>query len=122
MLRVSAAGADDASVSFRKEVQPILTARCVACHVTGAENAGLNLQRSIARANLVGIPSTEAPIARVEPGSPEKSYIMHKLRGTQAQVGGSGMAMPLADGHASPLSPDEIALIERWIAQGAKDE
>lgn len=112
---------DAAPVSFRQELQPVLNARCVVCHVTGAENAGLNLQRAVARQQLVDVPSTQAPMARVAPGLPEASYLMHKLRGTHGTVGGSGAPMPFTDGNPSPLSPAELDLFERWIAQGAKD-
>jgi hypothetical protein len=108
-------------VSFKKQVQPILNTRCVVCHVTGAESGGLNLQRASSLTNLVESPSTQAPLPRVTPGDPEKSYLVHKLRGTHAQVGGSGAAMPFTDGNPIPLPPADLQLIERWISEGAKD-
>ena len=115
--------ADDPSlVSFRRDIQPILNARCVVCHVAGAESAGLNLQRSMALNHLLGVPSTQAPLDRVTPGAPEDSYLVHKLRGTQAKVGGSGAAMPFTDGNVAPLSDAELRLIERWIAEGARSQ
>lgn len=114
--------ADGPPVSFRQDLQPILTGRCVACHVTGAENAGLNLARSVARRNLVGAASTESPLMRVAPGDPEASYLLHKLRGTQGSVGGSGALMPLADSpKAQPLDAQQIDLFRRWILEGAAD-
>lgn len=84
------AGESASVVSFRTDLQPILNSRCVVCHVTGAENAGLNLARSVARRNLVGVPSTESKLMRVAPGKPDDSYLMHKLLGSQGSVGGNG--------------------------------
>lgn len=113
---------DGAPVSFRRDLQPILTGRCVACHVTGAENAGLNLSRAFARQHLVGVPSSEAPLMRVAPGQPDASYLIHKLRGTQTTVGGSGALMPLADSpKAQPLDAQQVELFRRWILEGAAD-
>ncbi len=113
-------GQEASRVSFKQDVQPIFNARCVVCHVAGAESGELNLQRSVAYENLVGVDSVQAPLARVSAGAPSKSYLMHKLRGTQALAEGSGVAMPFSDGSAIPLPAAEIELIERWIEQGAE--
>jgi mono/diheme cytochrome c family protein len=113
------AEAADAAVSYKTDIQPIFNAQCVFCHVTGAENAGLNLGRRESRASLMA-PSSEAPLPRVTPGDPEKSYLVHKLRGTHLSVGGSGNAMPMYD----PPRPFDAALLERisrWIQNGAPD-
>ena len=111
----------DATVSFRKDLQPILNARCVVCHVTGAENGELNLARSVALRNLVSVPSAQAPLPRVMPGKPAQSYLMHKLLDTQASVGGSGGRMPLTDTASSPMDPAQIEQFRAWIEQGAAD-
>ena len=54
----------------------------------------------------------------VEPGNPENSYIMYKLTGTQAEVGGEGVQMPK---DLDPLSTAELDTIEAWIRSGAAD-
>ena len=51
----------------------------------------------------------------VTPGALNSSYLWHKVNGTQLEVGGSGMIMPFT----VPLVPDELRVIERWIAAGA---
>lgn len=119
---IGARGVNDAApkVSFNADLQPIIDKRCVFCHVTGAESGGLNLGRSLARRNLVSVPSTESSLMRVEPGNPDKSYIIHKLKGTQATVGGIGGRMPLSDAPIS-LSESEIQLFVQWIHEGALD-
>jgi hypothetical protein len=64
----------------------------------------------------LGEASSQAPaLMRVEPGSPDDSYLWHKLSGTQATVGGSGSNMP----KVGSLTADEKSWIEQWILDGA---
>ena len=115
------AGEDPPAVAFATQIQPLFDAHCVACHMSGAAQAGLSLEDGDAHANLVGVKSTESPLPRVQPGAPGQSYLLHKLRDTQASVGGTGARMPLADNGAAPLSAAEQTLVETWIEQGAPD-
>jgi CHRD domain len=113
-----AAGAD---VSFAKEIQPIFTASCAlpGCHAGNSPQQGQNLSAGQAFANTVGVKSVEAPsLNRIQPGDPQKSYLWHKINGTQQTVGGSGARMPF--GRAA-LPADQIAKIQQWIQQGAKN-
>lgn len=103
------------SVSFARDIQPIFDLRCVSCH-QGSGRAGLVLEPAMAYKNLVGVASTESQLLRVAPGSPDKSYLLNKLRGTQSQVGGAGQQMPFG---GSPLPQDQIDSIQQWIMQGA---
>ena len=118
VMSFGAQAADAPPVSFKNDVQPILNSQCVFCHVTGAENAGLNLGRRDSHASLMSA-STEAPIPRVTPGDPAKSYLIHKLKGTQLEVGGNGNAMPMYD-PPKPFPAEQLELIERWIREGAQ--
>ena len=106
------------SVSFKSNVQPIFNTRCVVCHQGGAPPASLSLEPSLAYLNLVDTPSTQGPLVRVAPGAPENSYLINKLRGTQAQAGGSGAQMPYG---TTPLPDSDIDLIQQWITAGAPD-
>lgn len=108
----------DETVSYRNQLQPIFNAQCVYCHVTGAENGGLNLARASSHTSLVGTASTESPLPRVTPGQPDKSYLWHKLNGTHVSVGGSGNAMPMSD-PPRLLEPAQRALFKAWIEAGA---
>ncbi|THD03397.1 hypothetical protein B1810_09875 [Panacagrimonas perspica] len=117
-MDVSAQGPADKPVSFKDDIQPLLNSQCVFCHVTGAENGGLNLGRRDSHAALMAA-STEAPMARVTPGDPAKSYLIHKLKGTQLEAGGSGNAMPMYD-PPKPFPKEQLDLVERWIREGAQ--
>jgi hypothetical protein len=96
---------------WNAKLQPIADSYCVACHQTASPAGGLSLQRGAAPASLLGVPSTGAKLARVEPGEPAKSYLFYKIMGTQAHVGGSGDRMPLG----GELTEAEIAVFEKWI-------
>ncbi len=98
--------AADSAVSFFKEVVPILRANCIGCHRPGKLKGGLDL-------------STHAALmkggkhgAAVKPGSVKDSVLWENISGDEPE-------MPK---DADPLSKDELSIIERWIAQGAKDD
>ncbi len=104
------------SISFEKDVLPILNSYCVMCHLPGGEQGGLSLYPD-AWSELVGIPSKQSPLLQVEPGSPDKSYLYIKLIESGESVGGSGLLMPVQQ---PPLVQDQIETIRLWIEQGAQ--
>jgi hypothetical protein len=66
------------------------------------------------------VASVQAPgLALVEPGDPQASYLVQKLRGTAASVGGFGNVMPPSD---EPFTEEQILAIEAWIARGAPND
>ena len=103
-------------ISFEEVVLPILNLHCVMCHIPGAAQADLNLYPD-AWSQLVGVPSSQSSLSRVEPGYPDKSYLYLKLVGTQDTVDGNGLQMPFQQG---PLTPAQIEAIRLWIEQGAE--
>jgi hypothetical protein len=89
------------------------------CHDSRATPAGsLDLSdASRSYANLVNRASTQAPALKlVNPGNPSASYLVNKLLGTHAGVGGSGVRMPQ---YSAPLASSDIERIETWITDGA---
>ncbi len=111
-------GSGSAELSYAADILPIFeAATCTSgyCHGDGTDNGGFSLDG--APASFVNQPSS-AGMVYVEPGSPENSYLMYKLMGTQADVGGGGVQMP-AD--RPPLSEAELDTIESWILSGAAD-
>ena len=118
LLVASAASAADGAVSFRNQVLPILTERCVMCHVQGAEQGALSLFPE-AWSQLVGVKASESALNRVEAGAPERSYLYLKLLGQQESAGGSGARMPFQQ---DPLTAAELDLFKRWITEGAAQD
>jgi hypothetical protein len=92
----------------------IFTPICTQCHTGASAPLGLALDEGVARANLVGVESTETPgLLRVDPGSPDSSYIIWKVEGRPDIVGGR---MPLG---MAPLSIEQLDALRGWIAAGA---
>lgn len=96
-------------VRFQEEVQPFLAANCTACHNAKVREGGLMLDS--VKAILAGGDSGPAAVA----GKPADSTIF--LRATHRLDD----AMPPAGNKvgAKNLTPEQLGLLERWIAEGA---
>lgn len=98
----------------------IFNQSCTSSSCHGAQKAGgLDLQVGVSYGNLVSADPTNPPARnkgykRVYPGDPDKSFLIHKLRGTLSE--GEGSRMPAVGG---PLSEAKIQAIEQWIRDGA---
>jgi len=91
------------TVSFREHVAPVLVEHCVECHGPTQPSGQLNLDQ------FAGLLRGGASGSMLEPGQPDESLIIRKLRGMQ------GQRMPL---QRDPLPDDVIARIATWIAEG----
>lgn len=99
----------------------IFTPTCArsGCHSAASASNGLSLAEGDSFSELVGVASQDVPtMDRVDVGDPDNSYLLHKLRGTQGSVGGSGSRMPQGE---LALSDEEIEAIEEWIENGAEN-
>lgn len=103
-LSVIAARGDE-TVSFARDLAPILARQCTGCHGRDRRRNGLSLAdfSSLAKGGDRG------PI--VNRNDPEKSLLIAKLRGT-----GPGQRMPL---NRPPLSDEIITKFVKWIREGA---
>ncbi len=109
---LSLAGAEP-PVSFNRDIRPILSDNCFACHGSdaGSRKGGLRLDdRSAA---LAGGKSGEPAIV---PGQPAKSELLQRVRSPHEDE-----AMPPPD-KKPRLKPADLAKLERWIADGAAYE
>jgi hypothetical protein len=89
------------------------------CHNAPGGGHTLTLLPGQAYANLVGVTPNSSVAAdagklRVDPGNPDKSFLLDKLRGTL--VAGEGVPMPR---ELPKLPARKIQLVEEWIAAGA---
>jgi hypothetical protein len=106
---------------FATKVAPILQTYCRGCHAVGTTQAGLaltGLPASEARSNLVNVHASEVDMALVEPGAPQRSWLIRKLTGdfTSIDCGSCKTTMPLAGARPSAA---ELEIIRGWIAAGA---
>ena len=90
------------------------TCATAGCHVVAAAQQGLKLDAASSFALLVGTPSNQVPtLLRVDPGSPDNSYLIQKVEGRAA----AGGRMPL---NGPPfLDQATIDVIRLWISNGA---
>jgi len=111
------AAATSKAVTCSGNVEKLFKKRCLGCHSAEKAKGKLVLEGGKAYGNLVGKASSKVPdMVLVEPGDPEASLLWHKLQGTQRQ----GKAMPLTPYGWKKLSPEDLELVRRWIASGAK--
>lgn len=109
------------TVSFANDVQPIFDARCVSCHTP---DSVLDLTAGSAYANLVNQPTSDGCMAQVPnsvlvvPFDPTTSMLWLKTRPDDARC---GAPMPRGTEGLGIIAPDEFALIETWISEGALD-
>lgn len=115
-LRTLAHGEDkpaadaNAPVSYFRDVLPILRQKnCTGCHQP-AKKGGEYVMTEF-ESLLKGGETGEAAIV---PGKPADSYLISQITPTDGKAD-----MP-KDG--PPLSPDQIAIVTKWIEQGAKDD
>ncbi len=94
-------------VSFRAEVAPILAKRCLACHNATKARGGLDLS-TFARLKKGGKGRGSAILV---PGDPESSGLIESVA-LDAEP-----RMPL---ELPPLRGAEIAVLSRWVREGAK--
>ena len=101
------------TISFNKHIRPILSDRCYQCHGpdSATRKAGLRFDREHSATNAVASGET-AIIA----GKPNMSQIMARLTESDPDL-----RMPPPDSKLS-VTPEEIDLIRRWIAEGAQWE
>ncbi|MGA9364602.1 MAG: c-type cytochrome domain-containing protein [Bacteroidota bacterium] len=99
------------NVSFSQEVAPIIKKHCVTCHFPGNEfnesRLAMNTYESLMQGGVHGSP--------VVPGDADSSLMIKKL-GLNPPF---GRQMPLMS--KEKLSDDEVALIAKWINQGANN-
>jgi mono/diheme cytochrome c family protein len=106
--------ASAADVSFNRDIRPILSANCFACH--GSDPAKRKAELRLDDRDFATHPAKSGHIA-ITPGKPDDSELIKRI--TSAD---SDERMPPAKSDKAPLSPDQIAKLRQWIAQGAKYE
>lgn len=89
--------------SLKPDPSPIFLARCMPCHSSDNRRGGLDLSQGL---------DSLATSADVVKGSPERSVLLKRIRGTE------GRQMPP---NGAPLSDAEIATVSTWITSTKPD-
>src|SRR5215831_2860969 len=96
-------------VSYYREVRPILQANCQGCHQPAKSKGGYVMTEF--KQLLAGGDNEGAAIV---PGHPEKSALLKMITPQDGEV-----RMPKGK---TPLADLEVAVLSKWIEQGAEDD
>ncbi len=115
-LSVNLAVAADAPlpdvVEFNRDIRPLLSDNCFFCHGPDKNKRKADLRLDTAE-GLSGKPGEPGTVA---PGKPAESELFRRITSTDPE-----QKMPPAESGKS-LTPRDIALLKKWIEQGAKYE
>jgi len=103
-------------VSYNFHIRPILSDKCFKCHGPDVSKQEAGLRLDLPEAAFAELRETKGAFAIV-PGKLGQSEMYKRI--TSAD---SSYRMPTPESHLGALSTYEIALIKKWIEQGAKYE
>ncbi len=103
--RARAAGAG-ALVDFDAQIRPLITERCLECHSQDKRKGGLSL------ATWADVLDGGRSGPAIRPGNSRNSLLIHRVRGD---------VEPQMPKDEDPLRPADLALLRRWIDQGARE-
>ena len=109
MLLDSAANSEEPPVDFNRDIRPILSDNCFACHGPDANQRQADLRLDF-QADAV---ADRGGYAAIVPGDPDLSQMVERIMSEDSDV-----VMPPAD-HRKQLSAAEKDLLIRWIKEGA---
>lgn len=98
------------TLQFNRDIRPILSDNCFACHGFDAKTRKAGLRLDVAEGAFA--PAKSGKVA-VQPGNPAASELLTRILTTDADD-----LMPPADSHKQ-LTAEQKDLIRRWIEQGA---
>jgi hypothetical protein len=98
-------------IDFNRDIKPILSDKCFACHGPDAANLKIKLRLDSEAAALAELRAGKRAIV---PNHPEQSELVRRINAKN-----DDLRMPPADSGRS-LSQQEIELLTEWIQQGAR--
>jgi hypothetical protein len=100
------------TIEFNRDIRPILSDKCFACHGPDAATRKTKLRFDIESGALVELREGRRAIVA---GDPDRSEMVRRIASTDKTV-----RMPPAYMGRDKLGDHEVSLIRDWIAQGAK--
>jgi mono/diheme cytochrome c family protein len=97
----------EGSVSFLKDVAPILVQNCIACH-NAKKSESKYVMTTFAQLAKGG---QQGEGVTIEPGDPDASYLIELIRPD---------GEPRMPYKQDPLPADKVAILERWVKEGSK--
>ncbi len=101
----------DEPVDYIRDIRPILSNNCYACHGPDAESREAELRLDMLESTIDELPSGEHAVV---PGKPDESELLRRMISDDEDE-----LMPPTETGKS-LKPEQVELIRRWIEQGAQ--
>lgn len=105
---------DDDRLKFNRDIRPILSAKCIACHGPDEKHREAGLRLDTSEGALAAL--QEDVGHAIVPGDPAASAIIKRIKSTDPEV-----VMPPPKFHKE-ITDEELATLEKWIEQGAEYE
>jgi hypothetical protein len=99
-------------IEFNRDIRPILSDQCFACHGPDASKRKTKLRFDTEAGARIALAQGRFAIV---PGDPEASELVRRVTSPDTAI-----RMPPAYAGRSPLKAAEIERVRRWIAQGAR--
>ena len=96
------------AIRFNRDVRPLLSARCFQCHGPDKNNREADLRLDLREAAIDSV---------IVPGKADESELIARLITEDPDE-----RMPPVDSHKDPLTTEEVAILRRWIDEGANYE
>ncbi len=97
-------------LDFNRDIRPILSDNCFACHGLDAKHRKADLRLDVAEGAFA---ESKAGVAAIKPGRVTESELIKRIVTTDEDD-----LMPPADSHKK-LSAAQIETLKRWVAEGA---
>ncbi|HEV7866176.1 MAG TPA: c-type cytochrome domain-containing protein, partial [Chthoniobacteraceae bacterium] len=97
-------------VDFNRDIRPIISGKCFACHGPDEESREADLRLDV-RAEAL---KERDGVRAIVPGDLKASELLLRVTSTDRDE----VMPPPKEGH--PLEPKEVALLKQWIEQGAE--
>ena len=102
------------TVSFNRDIRPILSNRCFACHGPSDKSREGKLRLDVADGPVGAYRNRKGSFA-LKPGNLKESELWYRITTDDPEE-----VMPPPDSHKKPLSAAEKQLFKKWILDGAK--
>jgi mono/diheme cytochrome c family protein len=101
------------TISFNQHIRPILVANCLSCHGSDPAKREAELRLDLPEFAFAPRDNGQPVIVKGDPG---RSALVRRIKSSDADT-----VMPPPETHKT-LEPRDIALLERWITEGATYE
>lgn len=122
---------EESGLTYQKDISTMF-AECTLCHQQGApfgpgKDQGPDMVDLFSEPNGLLVspaqwkqnhPEYSIPARDVAPGQPDDSFLINKIA-DQLPPNEAGVAMPY---QIEPITPEELASMEQWVSDGAKDD